>query len=149
GRVVGQQSHRADAEVDQDLRAGAVVAGVGGQTEIEVGVDGVASGVLQLVGLQLVHQADAAALVTAHVQHHAAALGVDHLQGGVELGAAVAAQRAEHVAGQALGVHAHQHVLAVADVATHQDRKSTRLNSSHVKISYAVFCLKKKKHPKQ
>src|SRR5215475_13364205 len=26
-----------------------------------------------------------------------------------------------------------------------QDRKSTRLNSSHVKISYAVFCLKKKK----
>src|SRR3989442_2168173 len=28
---------------------------------------------------------------------------------------------------------------------THQDRKSTRLNSSHVRISYAVFCLKKKK----
>src|SRR5215475_8046597 len=27
------------------------------------------------------------------------------------------------------------------------DRKSTRLNSSHVKISYAVFCLKKKKIP--
>src|SRR5437868_13031771 len=27
---------------------------------------------------------------------------------------------------------------------THQDRKSTRLNSSHVSISYAVFCLKKK-----
>src|SRR5690606_40231476 len=26
-----------------------------------------------------------------------------------------------------------------------RDRKSTRLNSSHVKISYAVFCLKKKK----
>src|SRR5690606_40999562 len=28
-----------------------------------------------------------------------------------------------------------------------QDRKSTRLNSSHVKISYAVFCLKKKSVP--
>src|SRR3989442_4522244 len=27
----------------------------------------------------------------------------------------------------------------------HGDRKSTRLNSSHVRISYAVFCLKKKK----
>src|SRR5438445_1693578 len=26
------------------------------------------------------------------------------------------------------------------------DRKSTRLNSSHANISYAVFCLKKKKH---
>src|SRR5690606_40001630 len=30
-----------------------------------------------------------------------------------------------------------------------QDRKSTRLNSSHVKISYAVFCLKKKTHRRQ
>src|SRR5690606_7327832 len=29
--------------------------------------------------------------------------------------------------------------------SAHRDRKSTRLNSSHVKISYAVFCLKKKK----
>src|SRR2546426_4082663 len=28
-----------------------------------------------------------------------------------------------------------------------QDRKSTRLNSSHLVISYAVFCLKKKKSP--
>src|SRR3712207_8909596 len=28
---------------------------------------------------------------------------------------------------------------------SHQDRKSTRLNSSHANISYAVFCLKKKK----
>src|SRR5438034_7788220 len=31
------------------------------------------------------------------------------------------------------------------DVAHIQDRKSTRLNSSHTVISYAVFCLKKKK----
>src|SRR2546430_4096017 len=32
------------------------------------------------------------------------------------------------------------------DRAFDQDRKSTRLNSSHSQISYAVFCLKKKKH---
>src|SRR5690606_42002085 len=32
-----------------------------------------------------------------------------------------------------------------AHVRIQADRKSTRLNSSHVKISYAVFCLKKKK----
>src|SRR2546430_8184690 len=30
--------------------------------------------------------------------------------------------------------------------STTRDRKSTRLNSSHSQISYAVFCLKKKKH---
>src|SRR5260221_1554232 len=35
--------------------------------------------------------------------------------------------------------------LAVAHRAGLQDRKSTRLNSSHTVISYAVFCLKKKK----
>src|SRR5215813_15147523 len=32
-----------------------------------------------------------------------------------------------------------------ARIDIHADRKSTRLNSSHVRISYAVFCLKKKK----
>src|SRR6266498_6151332 len=36
------------------------------------------------------------------------------------------------------------HGLEELDVLM-EDRKSTRLNSSHVRISYAVFCLKKKK----
>src|SRR5256885_1386225 len=35
--------------------------------------------------------------------------------------------------------------LRVKTTPHHQDRKSTRLNSSHLVISYAVFCLKKKK----
>src|SRR2546426_8855621 len=33
--------------------------------------------------------------------------------------------------------------------STNRDRKSTRLNSSHLVISYAVFCLKKKKKQKK
>src|SRR5437762_8213833 len=33
-------------------------------------------------------------------------------------------------------------------LSTHRDRKSTRLNSSHRCISYAVFCLKKKNSPR-
>src|SRR2546422_3480261 len=42
----------------------------------------------------------------------------------------------------------YRHVyVTVSDVLIHQDRKSTRLNSSHGYISYAVFCLKKKKPP--
>src|SRR5437667_3617873 len=41
-------------------------------------------------------------------------------------------------------VVAHRPVAAQAALAR-QDRKSTRLNSSHITISYAVFCLKKKK----
>src|SRR5437588_1672294 len=39
------------------------------------------------------------------------------------------------------GVPPHPHALGRSD----PDRKSTRLNSSHTVISYAVFCLKKKK----
>src|SRR5690625_6085339 len=35
--------------------------------------------------------------------------------------------------------------ISVPETSLEEDRKSTRLNSSHVAISYAVFCLKKKK----
>src|SRR5690606_42087393 len=38
------------------------------------------------------------------------------------------------------------HLETLVDAVVPEDRKSTRLNSSHVKISYAVFCLKKKKN---
>src|SRR5690625_2190072 len=39
----------------------------------------------------------------------------------------------------------HIEIRAVVQNRSTTDRKSTRLNSSHVAISYAVFCLKKKK----
>src|SRR3712207_6882611 len=45
--------------------------------------------------------------------------------------------------------HPGQRLLAAVEVGEHRmkpDRKSTRLNSSHANISYAVFCLKKKKN---
>src|SRR5690606_41028492 len=40
-------------------------------------------------------------------------------------------------------------IFLISRSGNRKDRKSTRLNSSHVKISYAVFCLKKKKKNKQ
>src|SRR5260221_9822926 len=54
------------------------------------------------------------------------------------------------VAHHAHAAHRQQHGEALPDlviksVGLHLDRKSTRLNSSHTVISYAVFCLKKKK----
>src|SRR2546426_8221373 len=39
-----------------------------------------------------------------------------------------------------------QHVILPPKSSAGRDRKSTRLNSSHLVISYAVLCLKKKKH---
>src|SRR5439155_13431247 len=108
GRVVRQQTHRRDAQVDEDLGPDAVLAAVDRQAELDVGVDGVVALLLEAVGPQLVGDADAAALVAAQVDHHAQALLGDVAHGGGQLWAAVTPQRAEHVAGVALAVHAHE-----------------------------------------
>src|SRR3712207_8815239 len=66
------------------------------------------------------------------------AAGTSGVLGGVRCAfaaAAGAARRGRRVAA------AGYHIAGTADL----DRKSTRLNSSHANISYAVFCLKKKK----
>src|SRR3712207_8642714 len=52
-----------------------------------------------------------------------------------------ARERRVHARDLAGREHVHRGVVHVV----HVDRKSTRLNSSHANISYAVFCLKKKK----
>src|SRR5690606_41481948 len=71
--------------------------------------------------------------------HHAAQV-VDRIQVHVGQAADLGFDVARH--GQV--DHDHGLVAARARSPFDQDRKSTRLNSSHVKISYAVFCLKKK-----
>src|ERR1039457_644332 len=47
---------------------------------------------------------------------------------------------------QPIGLAISGNDLYVANFASNTDRKSTRLNSSHLVISYAVFCLKKLRH---
>src|SRR3712207_7486999 len=56
--------------------------------------------------------------------------------------ARVVARGAGEAAGAAHARHAGERAMEVD--RAHEDRKSTRLNSSHANISYAVFCLKKK-----
>src|SRR6266496_117481 len=64
---------------------------------------------------------------------------------GADPAAAADGEAADH-----LGPCPYDHIVAERGVALLAleagDRKSTRLNSSHVEISYAVFCLKKKKN---
>src|SRR4051794_348297 len=94
-RVVGHQAHRRDAEVDEDLRADAVLPAVGGQSELQVGVDGVVALVLQSIGADLVADADAAPLVTTQVDDGAEVLLGHLLHRRRELRSAVATQRPE------------------------------------------------------
>src|SRR5690606_41550637 len=70
-------------------------------------------------------------------------------QSGVEVGLILRAQALRLVEQLDLGLQIAD-AVAFPERLDHRhpdagDRKSTRLNSSHVKISYAVFCLKKKK----
>src|SRR5262245_63588364 len=51
--------------------------------------------------------------------------------------------------GAGVGDPLHDEVPGIFDGRQRADRKSTRLNSSHLGISYAVFCLKKKKKTKK
>src|SRR5690625_6279727 len=56
-------------------------------------------------------------------------------------GGPIHAEAVEHLGG--VGGEARGRQLVEPTAAAARDRKSTRLNSSHVAISYAVFCLKK------
>src|SRR5215212_3864553 len=109
-RVVREDADRRQAEVVQDLVPDPPLPCVGWKAELEIRLDGVEPAFLELVGLQLVEQADAAALLR-HVEEDAAFLVRDPAQGEVELLAAVAPQRVEDVAGQTLRMVAYEHVL--------------------------------------
>src|SRR3712207_8284852 len=71
------------------------------------------------------------------------------VRGGLDVDRHVVRARLDEVLGVALRPLDHQvHVEdgVVGQRLAERDRKSTRLNSSHANISYAVFCLKKKKN---
>src|SRR2546427_3152261 len=94
-------------------------------------------------------RANAANLQHAHAVQHLHGVSVEI--GSVELQLAAGDQRAPalavvvHQLGELRLRHAAGAAAELAVAARHLDRKSTRLNSSHSQISYAVFCLKKKK----
>src|SRR2546422_6598797 len=72
------------------------------------------------------------------------ALRGDHLKGGVDARERPDAEAAGEPRGQGQADARRDHLGPYRE----RDRKSTRLNSSHGYISYAVFCLKKKKKTK-
>ena len=120
--VVGQQPQFGNAQVQQHLRPGLIVALVALEPQRPVGVHRVQPLVLQRIGFDFVVQADAAPLLP-HIQQHPGALVGDGFQRQVNLLAAVAAQTAEHIPGQTFAVDAHQRRLfgrLIAQIAHNQ-----------------------------
>ena len=83
----------AEAELAQHLGGRQIDPLVGVEAELLVGVDRIEPGILQLIGAQLVDEADAAALLR-EVQQHAAARRGDRGDRAAQLVAAIAAQAA-------------------------------------------------------
>src|SRR5262249_16919992 len=98
-RIVCHRPERLHAEVEEDLRTDAVVPEVGRKPQSLVRLDGVRTAVLQLVRLELVQEADAAAFLI-EVDDYPPSLPRDQLHRRVELPAAVAARGVEDVAGE-------------------------------------------------
>ena len=90
--------------------------------------------------MQLGRQADAATLVAAQVDDHAAALGGDQVERALQLLAAVAAARAEHVAGQALRVHAHERGVVATELTEHERDVLEPLTRSRYAMARKVPC---------
>ena len=104
GGVVGKQADALAAQAAQNLRATPVFAQVRGESEGLVGLNGVHAILLQAISLDLVDEADAAALL-AHVEDDAATFLFNLRHGAVQLVAAVATPGTEDVAGEAHAVH--------------------------------------------
>mmetsp|Transcript_3137 Transcript_3137/g.10615 ORF Transcript_3137/g.10615 Transcript_3137/m.10615 type:complete len:230 (-) Transcript_3137:760-1449(-) len=106
--VVGHEAHVPDAEVSEDLGAGAVLARVDGQAEFLVGIQRVDALLLQRVGVDLSAKPDPSPLLPTQVQQYTAAVRLNGFEGFLELRPAVAPKRAKHVAGATLGMHAYK-----------------------------------------
>src|SRR5229473_1082144 len=98
--VVGKQPDFAHAEVVQDLAADTVVALVRRMSQRLIRLDRVEPAVLEVVGVELVQQADPTSLLMSYVQNHTDALGSDNLHTRTTLRSAVATQAAEDISSQ-------------------------------------------------
>jgi hypothetical protein len=106
-RIIREQAHLAYAERPKYLAGEGKVALVGLEAQPLIRLDGVQTGILQLVRLQLCHKADATTLLL-FVNKDPSALVADHRQRHLKLLSAIATQRMKNVTREALRVNPHQ-----------------------------------------
>ena len=103
--IVGHQFNALNTDVSQHLSSDSVVSRIGRMAKHEVRIQGVSSGILQVVSLDFGVQADAAPLLSQVEQGPPTPLN-DGVQSSVKLWATVASSAAKHIAGQAFRVDA-------------------------------------------
>lgn len=106
-RIIGEQAHAGDSERFENFSWQSEYPVIGFESQAFVGLDRVESSILQLVSLELRHQANTAAFLL-FVDQNARPFAGDQGKRQFELLAAIAAKRMEYITGQALGMHAHQ-----------------------------------------
>src|SRR5215216_4866684 len=95
-RIIRDEPDRLESKVEENLRANAVVAQIGLESELLVRLDRIRAFVLELVGLELVEQSDSPPFLI-EIHDRAATIRRDQLHGLVELPATVTSQRMKHV----------------------------------------------------
>ena len=128
--VIGNQADAGKSEVCQNLCAHAVITQVGSKAQAHVSLYSIQALILQCVSTDFISQTNTTALLT-HINDSAAAFLFNHLQSSCQLVAAVTAQAAEGITGQALAVYAHEHVLFTGNI--------TLDNSNMAKAVQIVF----------
>src|SRR5207249_7648229 len=118
---------------------GRVIAGVDREAELDVRVDRVEPAVLEAVRADLVEEPDPPPLVI-EIEEDAALGAADHREGGAQLVAAVTAERAEHVPGEALGVEADENGLGSVEVAPRERDDLGAVESEHADAEVAPAC---------
>ena len=118
-RVIRHQPNRRNIQHPQHLRRQLKVPAVSGVSQFQVGLDRIPPMVLQLIRLQLRHQANPAAFLVLVEQDPTPFLG-NRRQRKLELLSAIAPQRMKHIARQALRMNPYQRSLARIKIAHHQ-----------------------------
>ena len=139
-RVIGQEADVGRAEISKDLCAGHVLAKVGSEAELEIRFYGVIAFVLQGIGADLIDEADAAAFLT-QVDEDTPTFFGDLAHGCGELLSAVAAERAEAVAGEAFGVDAAEDRRSVIDLSHGEGDVVLAIHAIHEAVDLKVAVL--------
>ena len=117
-RIVRDEPDPSQSEARENLCSDTVVSQIRFEAQLQIRLDRIAALILKAIGFDFVEEADAAPFLI-EVQQHATSLVLDHLHGVMQLVAAVAAQRAQHIGGQATGMHPHQNGISPLHTPLH------------------------------